>query len=74
MIDRKTLLFELSYYESKIAMFRTVIAHYETEIAVVRNELLSLEAEQEASRPDESCQREGAPQSQLLPGELVGSD
>jgi hypothetical protein len=73
MIDRKTLLFELSYYESKIAMYRTVISHYETEIAVVRMDL-SLEAEQGTSRPDESYRQHGAPQSLLVPEELINSD
>jgi len=42
MVDRDVLLFEIGFYESKIAYFRELIARYETNIAEVRGELCTL--------------------------------
>jgi hypothetical protein len=45
MVDRDVLLFEISFYESKIAYFRELIVRYETNIAEVRGELCTLNAD-----------------------------
>ena len=45
------LLFEISFYESKITFFREMIFQYEKDIAKVRNELSSLDAEHVPDQP-----------------------
>jgi hypothetical protein len=51
MDDREMLLFEISFYESKIALFREMIFQFEKDIAKVRNELSSLDAEHVPDQP-----------------------
>ena len=43
MEDRERLLFEISFYESKIVYFRDMISKYEKEISEVKGELSSFD-------------------------------
>lgn len=43
MVDRDLLLFEIGFYESKIAYFRELIDIYEKNIEEVRGELCTLD-------------------------------
>jgi len=43
MEDRERLLFEISFYESKIVYFRDMISKYEKEISAVKGELTSFD-------------------------------
>jgi hypothetical protein len=45
MLGRDFLLFEIGFYESKIAMFLETIARYEKEMVGVKGELSMLDAE-----------------------------
>ena len=44
MADRELLLFEITFYESKIAFFRQMISQYEKEIVEVKGELSSIDS------------------------------
>lgn len=51
MVDRDMLLFEIGFYESKIAYYRELIARYEQNIEEVKVELCTINAD--LKRPDD---------------------